>query len=174
MPTSVFSSFYNDSNEELNHISPGFVPNGAMGFPGDDRRPSIASATTVSSSGSKSSLGGKFHKKLQGFFGEDFPGTPGNEGSRHNSETSSMQSSLPAFAPGGGSAARNRNNSLQDSMLRSSRPDSPAESRPRTPGPGPSSEVTPWVFQDYQVSSAVTVKRLPTTMQEKAPSWLTK
>ena len=43
-------------------------------FEADVRRPSIASATTVSSTGSKSSAAnanGRFHKSLKGFFGED-------------------------------------------------------------------------------------------------------
>jgi len=152
MPTSVFGgSFYNDSNENLPQMSPGCAPPGGMIFPdnGEDRRPSIASATTVSSSGSKSSIGGRFHKKLQGFFGDEYQGSP-NDGSRQNSETSSMQGGmLAALAPG--AVARNRNNSMSDAVLRNSGPPSPSSSRPRTPGPAPSSEVTPWVFQD-QVS----------------------
>ncbi|KAK4545032.1 hypothetical protein LTR36_003583 [Oleoguttula mirabilis] len=152
MPTSIFGgSFYDDSNENLGQISPGYAPPKGMGFPSEseDRRPSIASATTVSSTGSKSSISGRVHKKLQGFFGEDVLPTSGPNGaSRQNSETSSMQGGvLPAFAPGGG--ARNRNNSMNDAMLRSG-PPSPSSSRPRTPAPGPSSEVTPWVFQDTQ------------------------
>lgn len=154
MPTSIFGgSFYNDSNENLGQISPGFAPPNGMRFPGDgeDRRPSIASATTVSSTGSKSSIGGRVHKKLQGFFGEDVLPQPGQgNGSRQNSETSSMQGGvLPAFAPGGN--AGNRNNSVNGVILGSG-PPSPSSSRPRTPAPGPSSEVTPWVFQDTQVS----------------------
>ncbi|KAK5135699.1 hypothetical protein LTR08_004685 [Meristemomyces frigidus] len=148
--SSVFSgSFYNDSNENLSQVSPGFAPPNGMGFPGpgDDRRPSIASATTVSSNGSRSSVSGRVQKKLQGFFGEDvFPTSTQGGGSRQNSETSSMHGGvLPAFAPGGG--PRNRNNSLNDAMMRSG-PPSPTSSRPRTPAAGaPSSEVTPWVFQ---------------------------
>ncbi|KAK5705468.1 hypothetical protein LTR97_002586 [Elasticomyces elasticus] len=152
MATSIFAgSFYNDSNENLGQISPGFSPPDGMRFPTDDnRRPSVASGTTVSSTGSKSSFSGKYKKKLQGFFGEDYPVGDGS-GSRQNSETSSMQGGvLPAFAPGGGS--RNRNNSMNDAMLRSG-PPSPTSSRPRTPAAGPSSEVTPWVYQDSQVSA---------------------
>lgn len=150
MPQSIFSgSFYNDSNENLSQISPGFAPGNGMCFPtdGEDRRPSIASATTVSSTGSKASVQDRVQKKLRGFFGEnDVP--VGNE-SRQNSEASSMQNgSLPPFAPGG-AAARGRNNSMNDAMLRSG-PPSPG-SRPRTPAPQPSSEVTPWVFQDPEV-----------------------
>ncbi|KAF2772582.1 adenylate cyclase protein [Teratosphaeria nubilosa] len=124
-----------------------------MGFPGDpdDRRPSIASATTVSSTGSKSSIGGRTRKKLQGFFGEDVYSHAAQDagGSRQNSEASSMQGGVvPAFAPGGGS--RLRNNSMNDNMLRSGPPSPSGASRPRTPVPAlqPSSEVTPWVFQD--------------------------
>lgn len=150
MPTSVFGSFYNDSNENLGQVSPGFAPPGGMGFPGDgeDRRPSIASATTVSSQGSKGSIGGKYRKKLQGFFGEEFT-NPNDSSSRQNSEASSLKGVLPAFAPGG---SRNRNNSMNDAMLTNG-PPSPGSSRPRTPAHGPSSEVTPWVFQDTQVGS---------------------
>ena len=158
MPTSIFAgSFYNDSSENLGQISPGFSPPDGMRFPtdgSDDRRPSVA---TVSSTGSKSSISGvssRYKKKLQGFFGEEYPGAGDGAGSRQGSETSSMQGgALPAFAPGGG-GSRNRNNSMNDAMLRSG-PPSPTSSRPRTPGgpgsQGASSEVTPWVFQDQQV-----------------------
>ena len=156
MPQSIFggSYFNNDSNDNLGQVSPGYAPAGGMGFPGDgeDRRPSIASATTVSSTGSKNSIGGRVHKKLQGFFGEDVSGvvssSEGRSSSRQNSETSSMQNGqLPPFAPGGASV-RNRNNSMNDQILRSG-PPSPSNSRPRTPQP--SHEVTPWVFQDPEV-----------------------
>lgn len=149
MPQSIFTgSFYNDSNENLSQISPGYAPANGMYFPdGEDRRPSIASATTISSTGSKASVRDRMQKKLQGFFGEaDVP--IGTE-SRQNSEASSVQNGpLPPFAPGA-SAGRNRNNSMNDAMMRSG-PPSPG-SRPRTPGPQPSSEVTPWVFQDPEV-----------------------
>jgi len=158
MPTSVFGSFYNDSNENLSQVSPGFAPPGGMGFSGDgeDRRPSIASATTVSSQGSKGSIGGKYRKKLQGFFGEEFA-DPNGSSSRQNSEASSLKGVLPSFAPGG---SRNRNNSMNDAMLVGG-PPSPGSSRPRTPAHGPSSEVTPWVFQDTQVGSRMWMRLLP-------------
>lgn len=155
MPTSVFGgTFYNDSSENLAPVSPGFVPSNSTQYSGDDadRRPSIASATTVSSTGSKSSVSGKFHKKLQGFFGDEYNNM--QEASRQGSETSSMQGSLPAFAPGGSSSgSRNRNNSVNDGMQQSGQP-SPTSSRPRTPAqqqPPQSSEVTPWMYQDTQV-----------------------
>lgn len=159
MPSSVFGGMYDESNDNMGQISPGFAPPNGMGFPnhGDDRRPSVASATTVSSTGSKNSIGGRARKKLQGFFGEDYR-DGGNENSKHiensrqNSETSSMQSSLPPFAPGG---ARNRNNSMNDAMMKSGPPSPTSGSRPRTPAP--SSEVTPWVYQD---ESQVSGKRV--------------
>lgn len=154
-PQSVFggSIFNNDSNENLGQISPGFTPSHGMGFPGDgeDRRPSIASATTVSSTGSKASVRDRVQKKLQGFFGENEVPIDGNQsGSRQNSESSSMRNgSLPPFVPGNG-RGRHRNNSMNDIVMRSG-PPSPPGSRPRTPAPQPSSEVTPWVFQDTEV-----------------------
>lgn len=145
MPTSVFGgTFYNDSTDNLGQISPGYAPPNGMGFPDDDnvRRPSVASASTMSSTGSKSSISGKFHKKLGAFFGDEYTGLQ-ESSSRQNSQSSSMQN-LPAFAPGG-ARGRDRNNSLNDAV-RGSGPPSPSSSRPRTPAP--SSEVTPWVYQD--------------------------
>ncbi|EME42487.1 adenylate cyclase-like protein [Dothistroma septosporum NZE10] len=162
MPQSVFTgSFYNDSNEDLGQVSPRFTPGGPMGFTGDneDRRPSIASATTVSSTGSaKNSISGRMHKKLQGFFGEDVRDamSEGRDSSRQNSEASSVhhgQGQLPPFAPGGGTG-RNRNNSMNDAMMRSGPPSPSSQSRPRTPIPQPSSEVTPWIYQDAESTPA--------------------
>lgn len=159
MPQSVFGgSFYiNDSNDNLGQISPGYAPGQGMSFSndGDDRRPSIASATTVSSTGSKASVRDRMQKKLQGFFGESDVPLDNTSSSRQNSETSSMQNGpLPPFAPGGGTG-RNRNNSMNDALMRSG-PPSPSSSRPRTPAPQPSSEVTPWVFQDTEVGCTET------------------
>nr|POF13462.1 adenylate cyclase [Quercus suber] len=144
--SSIFGgSYFNDSNDELGQISPGFAPPNGMAFTnnGEDRRPSIASATTVSSTGSRSSLSGKMQKKLQSFFGEDY--LPGDGSSRQNSEASSIQGGLiqSAFTSTGGS--RNRNNSLNDTMLSlRSRAPSPLGSAPGAPAVGPSNEVTPW------------------------------
>ncbi|KAF1939581.1 PP2C-domain-containing protein [Clathrospora elynae] len=148
MANSVWSSFFNDSNEDLAQPSPGFRPGtgnreDSMGFPlKDNRRPSVASATTVSSQGSKSSVGRGFHKRLKNVFGEDFPVSDG----RQNSDSS-------LNAPYGGDAQslrglRNRGNSLNNTVGSSyqSRSGSLDASRPRTPQP--SSEVTPWDFQD--------------------------
>lgn len=107
----------------------------------------MASATTVSSTGSKSSgTRAGYHKRLQNVFGEDFP-----QDSRQNSDTS-----LPApYVTESQSlrAGRNRANSQNNTFGSSfnSRPNSPIGSRPRTPLP--SSEVTPWEYQDYKVSA---------------------
>lgn len=146
MPTSVFGSFFNDSSEDVS-LSPGFRPSSSQygdgQYAGEDRRPSVASATTVSSTGSKSSVGRNFHKKLQGFFGEDFPGMD----SRQNSDLSLPPDARVPSDQHSLREARKRNNSVNDAR---SRPGSPASfSRPRTPMA--SSEVTPWEFQDTKV-----------------------
>jgi adenylate cyclase len=147
MPQSaLFNSFYNDSDENIAQLSPAFGRPGSgrddsMGFPTDERRPSVA---TVSSQGS--SLGSRFHKPLQRFFGDEYPGD-----SRQNSDTSlatPYTTESQSTRPG-----RNRNNSVNNTLSGSihSRPGSPVGTRPHTPMP--SSEVTPWDFQDFKVSS---------------------
>ncbi|QIW96027.1 hypothetical protein AMS68_001545 [Peltaster fructicola] len=145
IPGFVHSSFYDDSNESQGQISPGFAPPNGMSFlPDPDfRRPSVASATTVSSMASKGS-GPRSTKKLKGFFGEDFIPTANDSASRQNSESSLLAG-----------AGRNRNNSMNDALLRSG-PPSPTSSAPRTPGAGPlpSNEVTPWDFQDQSGNSS--------------------
>ncbi|KAF2848183.1 PP2C-domain-containing protein [Plenodomus tracheiphilus IPT5] len=146
MANSVWSSFFNDSNEDVAQLSPGFQRPGtgsredSMGFPlKDDRRPSVASATTVSSTESRSSVGRGFHKRLQNVFGEDFPAD-----GRQNSDTSLPYATDTQSLRG----QRNRGNSLNNTIGSNhhSRPASPTSSRPRTPQP--SSEVTPWDYQD--------------------------
>ncbi|KAF2240879.1 PP2C-domain-containing protein [Trematosphaeria pertusa] len=153
MAASVWGSFFNDSNEDIAQLSPGLgrpgSGNDAMGYPGDDRRPSVASATTVSSTGSKSSVSrGGFHKRLQNVFGEEFPAD-----SRQGSDTSLTTPYAAAAAETQslrGAGNRNRTNSVNNTLGSSlnSRPGSPIGSRPRTPLP--SSEVTPWEFQDFK------------------------
>ena len=158
VPTSAFpGSFLDDSTENL-QLSPSFRPGtGRTGitdspdaaYYGDERRPSVASATTVSSQGSRSSTSrAGFHKKLTGFFGEDFPG---HDAPSHGSQTSLVTNGgreVPA------PSQRDRNNSVHTNNT-DGRPASPASSRPRTPLP--SSDVVPWVFQDPQVSTLMRV-----------------
>ncbi len=85
------TSFYNDSSDNLSgasQLSPTFratasrpattTPAGSdspeAAYFGDERRPSIASITTTASSqGSKASGTRGGFRKLQGFFGEEFP-----------------------------------------------------------------------------------------------------
>lgn len=158
VPASAFqTTFYNDSSDNLSQtsqLSPGVRPGSGRtgntsdspeaGFFNDERRPSLASVTTASSSGSKSSVSrtGGFHKKLQGFFGEDFTGKESSETSLPSHE-SRQEQRAPSY-----SRHRERNHSArtQDSH----RELSPAPSRPRTPVP--SSDVVPFLYQDSQVS----------------------
>lgn len=160
-PTGIFSSFYDDSSEEANQLSPGFRPGSSQEdiYIGD-RRPSVASATTISSIGSRSSIGRGFQKskKLNNFFGDEFPGLEAV--SRQNSE-----SSLPTNMMATGSSSngnlnlpRGRNNSTASTlqalnlaqMSRSGSPHSLAGvSRPKPPHLH-TSEVTPWEFQDSE------------------------
>lgn len=107
----------------------------------DDRRPSVASTTTASSQGSKNSASRGGLKKLQGFFGEEFPGRDGSE------------SSLPTFSSQGkdqrsysfnNRPRRERNHSNATDHTREASPSS--ISRPRTPVP--SSDVVPFLYQE--------------------------
>lgn len=157
-PSSTFgTSFYNDSSDALSQasqLSPAFRP--GTGFTGytnasdspaeaefaDERRPSVASVTTASSTGSKSSMSRTgIHKKLQTFFGEDYPGKEGSDSSlpSHGREHRSH-----SFAR----SHRERNHSSATETTQ--REASPAPSRPRTPIP--SSDVVPFLYQDSQVS----------------------
>ena len=158
-PSSAFAtSFYNDSSDNLSQgsqLSPGFRPGtgltgntNASDSPadacfGDERRPSVASVTTASSTGSKSSISrqGGIHKKLQTFFGEDFPGKDG-------SDTSLPGHAKEARTHSFARSHRDRNHSSATDHTQ--RDNSPAGSRPRTPVP--SSDVVPFLYQDSQVS----------------------
>lgn len=146
------TSFYNDSSDNLSQgsqLSPGFRSNAnASDSPadayfgdGDARRPSVASVTTASSTGSKSSAsrGAGIHKKLQTFFGEDFPGKDASD------------TSLPSHkdTPSHSFARSQRERNASSATDQTQRDASPAPSRPRTPVP--SSDVVPFLYQDSQV-----------------------
>jgi adenylate cyclase len=158
-PSSAFgTSFYNDSSDNLSQasqLSPGFRPGtGVTGntnasdspadpYFGDERRPSVASVMTVSSQGSKSSISRTaIHKKLQTFFGEDFPG-------RDASDTSLPSYGKEARSHSFARSHRDRNHSNATDTTQ--RDVSPGPSRPRTPVP--SSDVVPFLYQDSTVSS---------------------
>jgi adenylate cyclase len=158
------TSFYDDTSDRFSQysgVSPGFRP-GTVGRTGnyapdspdygyfhdvEDRRPSIASIATASSSGSKGSVvrpagAPPVHKSLKSFFGDDFSG-------KDSSETS-----LPGNANGkeqrSGSWSRHRTHS-QSTETAHVRDSSPVPSRPRTPVP--SSDVVPFLYQDSEVRS---------------------
>lgn len=161
MGSSSFSnSFYNDSPDYIRQLSPSF-PSGTgktmasdspdVPFGADEaRRPSVASATTVSSVGSKTSISGRgFHKSLKNIFGEDYSGPDSKQGS---------DASLPTRVGSVGSRdaskhrERERNNSVNTTGT-AERAGSPTSSRPRTPLPP--SDVTPWMYQSFQVSQTL-------------------
>ncbi|MCJ1358070.1 MAG: cysteinyl-tRNA synthetase [Icmadophila ericetorum] len=144
-------SFFDDS-DSVHQLSPSYRPSTSRTgtsdimespWPEDERRPSVASSTTVGSqeSSSKASIGkGSYHKKLAGFFGEDFD---------VRSSPQSSSTSIPTLGrENSNNTHRTRNNSVQTTY--DGRPISPASSRPRTPLPVPSSDVVPWIFQDYK------------------------
>ncbi|KAL8342708.1 hypothetical protein RB601_004808 [Gaeumannomyces tritici] len=149
------TTFYNDSSDNLSvmsQLSPGFRPpgrpsisqpsgHGTDGLDGsyfnDERRPSIASITTTASSqGSKASGNRGGFRKLQGFFGEEFPG-------RDSSETSLPNASGKDRSHSYSRPYRDRNYSNATDHTRDA---SPSSSRPRTPVPAP--EVVPFLYQE--------------------------
>ena len=100
----------------------------------DDRRPSVASSSTIGSQDSGfAGMGRTPHKKLGSFFHDDGSNQSPKQGS---------QSSISGRPP----HHRSRNNSFQNA----DRGVSP-NSRPRSPLP--SSDVVPWLFQDHKVRS---------------------
>lgn len=111
----------------------------------NDRRPSEASVTTTASStGSKASGHRGNMRKLQGFFGEEFPGRDSSESSLPSYMGKDQRSrSYSHTRP----THRDRNYSNATDHTRDA---SPASSRPRTPVPAP--EVVPFLYQDNNVS----------------------
>lgn len=104
-------------------------------YEGDARRPSIASATTVSSSGSRGSISnGRFHKSLKGFFGEDPSDADSRKGSTVNLQEQVSQSNAS-------DKTAQRSNSIHTQNT--------GDERPKTPAP-PSSDVTPWAYQNFE------------------------
>ncbi|KAI6785892.1 Adenylate cyclase-like protein [Emericellopsis cladophorae] len=148
------SSFYHDSSDGqsvASQISPGQPsspshrrPSGSHSELPDahysyDRRPSAASIATASSTGSKTSLNRGGMRKLQGFFGEEFPGRDSFDGkSMHKDQQArSFSGSKQSYR------GRKASNATSTSQTRDV---SPSSSRPRTPVPAP--EVVPFLYQD--------------------------
>ena len=131
-------------DEGLNnvHLSPNFYgdsPSDHLSL-GDDRRPSQISESTTSSQNSATRPSTKKttpHKKLPGLFSDG----------RHSSQNSEI--SIPA------SLQRERTQSSNQSSVQSNSFDGPPRSADGldSGGPKPSGEVTPWMFQNFQVSA---------------------
>lgn len=158
-PKGPVTSFYDDSSDSLSlasQFSPsllsasqrhGPVLSGNPESPDmpyfnpDGRRPSIASITTTASSHSRTSVTRGGFRKLQGFFGEEFPGRDSSE------------SSLPMSVAGKDQRTRSYSHTHPNPRDRNysnatdTRDASPASSRPRTPKP----EVVPFLYQDNSV-----------------------
>lgn len=109
----------------------------------DARRPSVASITTASSQGSKTSAARGGLRKLQGFFGEEFPGRDSSESSLPNSLAKDQQARSLS-----NSCATERGRNYSNASVHTGEP-SPSSSRPRTPIPAP--EVVPFLYQDNTV-----------------------
>jgi adenylate cyclase len=152
--TTTFGGYLHEPAEERSPRSPSFPTmlgrhdTWNVDFAGTDRRPSVASTMTMSSTGS-GRIGGRgaMHKKLQGFFGDEPPLRENRYGS--DASTTSMDR-----RPGMGSRAQ----SIRDGFSSNGQATPDYGAQPRSPQlppqPQPSSEVTPWDFQDPQVSSS--------------------
>jgi adenylate cyclase len=161
------TSFYDDSTDPLSQPVPlpsglrggasAVEPHGPDGFYDHERRPSAASAATVSSSGSRSSRGGGMqqNKKLQTFFGEDFPGQDASDTSLPAQGQETPRETPQGKETRSHSFARSqRERNLSSATDTTHRDTSPAGSRPRTPVP--SSDVVPFLYQDSQVGHSST------------------
>lgn len=143
----------NGRSQGISSVRPGTGQSAASDSPDlifcpEDRRPSVISATSASSqtSVSKPKSGRRVHnKKLAGFFGED---------SRESSKSSDTSIATTGQRDPSISSHSRRNNSVYTNNSTDGRPASGNSSRPRTP---PSSDVTPWLFQDFKVRPRVRV-----------------
>lgn len=139
-------------NQRPSSFRPGTGQRGASDaadpvFSHDDRRPSVISVTSASSQISNSRPTDSRrapHKKLVGFFGDD------SRESLRGSDTSIATTGQRDHST---SSRSKRNNSVYTNST-DGRPTSETSSRARTP---PSSDVTPWLFQDFKVSLRVRV-----------------
>ncbi|POR36681.1 Adenylate cyclase [Tolypocladium paradoxum] len=157
------TSFFNDSSDSLSvasQFSPGLLSGGARPGPArsgtqespdaayfnaDERRPSVASVTTTASSqGSKASGTRGGFRKLQGFFGEEFPGRDSSESSLPTSIAAGKDQRSRSY-----SHTRPPHRDRNFSNATDHRDASPSSSRPRTPVPAP--EVVPFLYQDNTV-----------------------
>ena len=164
-PGALPTSFYNDSSDNLSlasQLSPGLRPGQSRqmqtpvgstadspdaAYFNDERRPSIASiTTTASSTGSKTSGQRGGFRKLQGFFGEEFPGRDSSESSLTPGTTAGKEQRSHSYSHARPHRDRNYSNATDNT-----REASPTSSRPRTPVPAP--EVVPFLYQEADVRS---------------------
>lgn len=156
MPSSAFgTSFYDDSSDNhsmTSQLSPSMRPGTSRTFsdaeateaPDDERRPSLASVATSGSNGSRGSVVRTgIHKKLQGFFGEEYSGRDGSDASLPTQTGEKEQRSNSYSKP--------RHRDRKASSVAEARDSSPVPSRPRTPVP--SSDVVPFLYQDSVVGA---------------------
>ncbi|KAK2766299.1 cysteinyl-tRNA synthetase [Arachnomyces sp. PD_36] len=158
-PTTISADYPSNESAEQYISSQNFRNNGATQYPTQpsssyrpntaftdygnergDRRPSVASAATASSQGSKSSAGARFRKHLPRIFGDDYKGSDAENAS---------DTSLPGqpFRSGSWERASMRSRQGHSAGNSSERPISPGASQPRAPPQ--SSEVTPWMYQSF-------------------------
>lgn len=153
----IATSFFNDSSDNVStasQLSPAFRSGTArptqasstespdVGYFPEDRRPSAASVATASSQGSKNSGSRGGIRKLQGFFGEDYPGRDSSETSLPQPSSQSQPKEQRSYSFTRSSRrARNDSNATDHT-----REPSPSSSRPRTPVP--SSDVVPFLYQE--------------------------
>jgi len=160
-PSGSFRGYLFDSHTDRSPRSPSFPTQLGrqdtwhMGFDNDDRRPSVASTTTMSSTGSGRNYGRGLqhsqHKKLNGFFGEELPGSDESRGYSEVPMFGSMGSGAEATPRPRFSRNGSFINGYENQHSGGARtPEGHRSSRPKTPQP--SSDVTPWLFQDREVS----------------------
>lgn len=147
-----FGGYLHEPSEERSPRSPSFPAllgrhdTWNVDFAGADRRPSVASTMTMSSTGSSRAppTGRMLHKKLHGFFGDEPPLREGRFGS-----DASTASNVPG-SDGTGRPGYSRTTSMKDGFTMSGQATPDQGVRSKTPQA--SSEVTPWEFQDPKVS----------------------
>ncbi|EAU33560.1 hypothetical protein ATEG_05799 [Aspergillus terreus NIH2624] len=153
-PTDSSGTFFHDSEHEASPATASFRPGTGRTYASepleidynmDNRRPSVASATTVSSQGSKSSTSARFRKKLQGFFGDEYlgPGEPRPE----SDHAAQLQSGNPSHIEQ--YLTRERANSDGTRPVPGLANDDSSSQNPPAHTPLPSSEITPWLYQSF-------------------------
>ncbi|KAL1956499.1 hypothetical protein VTO42DRAFT_7062 [Malbranchea cinnamomea] len=162
-------TFYHDQDQSETEATPTRPPSASDNPPSDEsspgptyeeflRRPSVASAGTFGSRASRSTDGsGRYQKRLQGFFGEEFQGpdsqppplpqppSPASSSAAKPKERSrSPRIGVPSFN-GNRAGGRGRKSSSSSPTIVAGA--DPGSSRPLTPLPP--SNVTPWEYQNF-------------------------